>query len=86
MLNMRNMLKKPEFHVFFFAVCFVLLCLPFLIFRNASDRINMFAMDLFLYFFILWGIIIIFLVLITRGLRNDKPRPPANEHDGDRNV
>lgn len=86
MNKFRGMLRQPEFHVLFFFVCFVLICLPFVVFPGKNDTINMFDVDMFVYFFGVWGGMIILLFFMTKNFKSDDARRESGEKGGDSDV
>ena len=81
-----NLLKQPEFHVLLFCISFTLLCLPFLIFPANNEPVNMFDKNMFYYFFIAWGSLIVLLFLIARSLREDTDGKTGHEEGCDTDV
>lgn len=71
MVKLKKLVKQTEFQLLLFCLYFALICLPYLVFQGDRQRINMYAYNMFEYFFIVWGIVIAILVLISRNLGDD---------------
>lgn len=77
-----QMLRQPEFHVCMAVLFFLLICLPFLIFPEKNEAVNMFNQDMFLYFFIVWGGAVGFLFFIAKSLYGNSAEENAREDNG----
>ncbi len=74
MKRFTDMLRKPEFHVFLFFIFFVLFNWPFLsIGEKEKNEV------LFIYLFVVWGVVICLLFLVARCLREQDPDQSAGE-------
>ncbi|MBN1932445.1 MAG: hypothetical protein JW786_12645 [Desulfobacterales bacterium] len=67
MNNLKSLFRKPGFHSFLFCLCFVLFSWPILTIADRKQNIT-----IFIYLFLIWGIIIFLLFLIawSHHLRN----------------
>ncbi len=84
MAGFKRLLKQPEFQLFLFFIYLVSICLPFFIFPGKNEPVNMFSEDIFSYFFIIWGIVIALLYLISRSL--DNTSEPSGDTQGETDV
>lgn len=62
MNNLKCLFRKPGFHFFLFCLCLVLFSWPILTIADQKQNIT-----IFIYLFIVWGIIIFLLFLIARS-------------------
>lgn len=79
MSKLKKLLRQTEFQLLLFCVYFVLICLPFLVFQNPSHAVNMYALDMFVYFFIVWGMVIAILYLVSRNSADPPDRYVSDE-------
>lgn len=82
MARLKNLFKQTEFQILLFCVYFVLICLPYLMFQTSTQSVNMYAMDMFKYFFVVWGIVIAILLLVSLSLGNESQASSADD-EGD---
>ncbi|MEW6349451.1 MAG: hypothetical protein AB1646_10355 [Thermodesulfobacteriota bacterium] len=68
MERLRNLLRQREFHVLLFCLAIVLVSWPLVSFSDLDRLKAMFA-----YLFLVWGLIIMLLLAVSRGL-NDAPK------------
>jgi len=68
MTKLGRLFRQTEAHLFLFCFFFLLICLPFFIYPEQNDLINMFDKGLFFYFFIVWGCAIACLFFIQNSL------------------
>jgi len=78
MRKLRNLFRQTEFHALLFCIYLILICMPFLAFPAKNEAVNMFAMDMFIYFFVVWGIVIALLFCIAKSLHGETEPPNKN--------
>jgi len=68
MSKIDRLCRQTETHLFLSCLFFLLICLPFFIYPEKDDLVNMFDKGLFFYFFIVWGCAILCLFFIQKCL------------------
>lgn len=76
MRKLKNLLRQPEFHAFLFCIYLILICMPFLAFPAKNQAVNMFEFDMFIYFFVVWGMVVAVLFLIAKSLKAESRATP----------
>lgn len=79
MLKFKRLFKQTEFQILLFCVYLVLICLPYIVFQGVNQPVNMYGIDMFKYFFVVWGGVIVFLFLVSRSLDNPDDRGSTDE-------
>lgn len=82
MKKTKELLQKPEFHVFLFVFFMFLLFLPFL------NKIMLTSLvTVFYYFFLIWGVLVFILFIISKNVCDSSAADESNYEDyGDNNV
>lgn len=89
MRKLKNLLRQPEFHAFLFCIYLILICMPFLAFPAKNQAVNMFEFDMFIYFFVVWGMVVAVLFLIAKSLKAESRATPdtsQNSYEEHRDV
>jgi hypothetical protein len=71
MAKLKKLFKQTEFQLLLFCVFLIMICLPYLVFQTPTQSVNMYDIDMFKYFFIVWGVVIVLLIFVSRNLGYD---------------
>lgn len=82
MTKLKKLFGQTEFQLLLFFLYLGMICLPYIVFQNPKQPVNMYAIDMFQYFFIVWGITIVILACISRNLGDDSLEEHTHDEGG----
>lgn len=71
MTKLKKLFGQTEFQLLLFFLYLGMICLPYIVFQNPKQPVNMYNIDMFEYYFVVWGITIVILAIIARNLGDD---------------
>jgi short subunit fatty acids transporter len=82
MTKLKKLFGQTEFQVLLFFIYLGMICLPYIVFQNPKQPVNMYAFDMFEYFFVVWGLTIVILALIARNIGDECKGTHTHGEDG----